>query len=61
MKINSTIGNYLQGQSWKSKTKAQIELADNFDAVEAAEDVAEQNAGPGKCLGFMQQMAGIII
>ena len=52
-KNNSTIGNYLQGQIWKADSKAHNAPADNFDVMEAAEDAAERNAGPGKFLGLM--------
>ena len=55
MKINSTVGNYLQGNSWKPEAKAQIELADNLDVMEAEEDVAERTAGPMEYIGLMQQ------
>ena len=55
-KFNSTAGTYLQGDSWKPDTKAQLELADNFDILEAAEDIAERRkAGPVNYIGLMQQ------
>ena len=55
-KINSTVGNDLQGDTWEPDTKAQVELADNFDIMEAAENIAERRkAGRMKYIGLMQQ------
>ena len=44
VKINSTIGNDLQGQVWQNDTGAQKALADDIEALEAATEAAEQKA-----------------
>ena len=51
--INSSIGNDPQGQNWKADTIAQNALADDLEAMEAAEDAAEQKAGSKEILELM--------
>ena len=42
--VNSTIRNDFQGQSWNADTRAQNALAGDIEAMEAAEEAAEQKA-----------------
>ena len=51
--INSTIGNDLQGQIWKTGIIAQNALADDIEAMEAAEEAAEQKAKSKDMFGLM--------